>query len=160
MRNFLLIICFSIILFSCTETIKEVDRSAGVWVNSGDKYTLGSDDDVEIIKKMIASFNALDAAEMSKLVTDTVDFYPYNAKGVIRTSEAYVSLFDSVQSNSIHFLPYSNAEQGERIVQSIQNENLYWKDGRVDSLHVLNLFFINSEDKVYAIRQFNAEWEN
>ena len=40
------------------------------------------------------------------------------------------------------------------------HENLYFKGGKNDSLHILNLWFINDENKIYSIRQFNAEWAN
>ena len=101
---------------------------------------------------------------MSKLIADTISFYPHNSPGVIKLPndalETFTSQYDSVETKSIHFLPYSNAGQGKRIVQTIQNENLYYKGGKIDSLHVLNLWFINRENKIYSIRQFNAEWGN
>jgi hypothetical protein len=113
---------------------------------------------------MIKSFNSLDAKKMSKLIADTISFYPHNSPNVIKlpndAMETFTSQYDSVETKSIHFLPYSNASQGKRIVQTIQNENLYYKGGKTDSLHVLNLWFINEENKIYSIRQFNAEWGN
>ena len=154
------------LLVSCSNQAKkiETEKSAGIWELSGDKYTLGSDEDVEIVKTMIKSFNSLDAMKMSELIADTISFYPHNSPNVIKlpndAMEAFTSQYDSVETKSIHFLPYSNASQGKRIVQTIQNENLYYEGGKIDSLHVLNLWFINGENKIYSIRQFNAEWGN
>ena len=154
------------LLVSCSNQAKniETEKSAGIWEFSGDKYTLGSDEDVEIVKTMIKSFNSLDATKMSKLIADTISFYPHNSSSVIKLPndalETFTSQYDSVETKSIHFLPYSNAGQGKRIVQTIQNENLYYKGGKIDSLHVLNLWFINGANKIYSIRQFNAEWGN
>ena len=163
MKNLFSLFFVSLIILSCQKTI-ELEKSAGIWVSSGDKYTLGSDEDVEIVKKMIKSFNNLNSSELSELIADTINFYPFNSTEVIKLPnsaiEMFTSQYDSVQTKSIHFLPYSNAEQGKRIVQTIQNENLYHKDGRIDSLHVLNLWFINKGNKIYSIRQFNAAWGN
>ena len=165
MKNiFTLFILF--LITSCNNQVKtiETQKSSGLWVQSGDKYTLGPDEDVEIVKKMIKSFNTLDANGLSELIADTIYFYPYNSKSVIKLPnnaiESFTSQYDSVETKSIHFLPYSNAGQGKRIVQTIQNENLYSKGGKNDSLHVLNLWFINDENKIFSIRQFNAEWAN
>lgn len=163
---------YTVILFilftlsSCNNQVNSIEKekSSGLWVPSGDKYTLGPDKDVEIVKNMINSFNNLDANGLSKLIADTIYFYPYNSQSVIKLPnnaiESFTSQYDSVETKSIHFLPYSNAGQGKRIVQTIQNENLYYKGGNNDSLHVLNLWFINDENKVFSIRQFNAEWAN
>jgi hypothetical protein len=113
---------------------------------------------------MIKSFNDLNTNELSELIADTINFYPFNSPIAIKlpnsAMETFTSQYDSVETKSIHFLPYSNDAQGKRIVQTIQNENLYYKDGRIDSLHVLNLWFINNENKIYSIRQFNAAWGN
>ena len=161
---FILFILFN--FASCNNQVNpiETQNSSGLWVPSGDKYTLGPDEDVEIVKNMIKSFNSLDANGLSELIADTIYFYPYNSKSVIKLPnnaiESFTSQYDSVQTTSIHFLPYSNIGQGKRIVQTIQNENLYTKGGMIDSLHILNLWFINDENKIYSIRQFNAEWGN
>ena len=47
-----LFLAIAIVLCSCNETKQEVviDSGAGQWVSSGAKYTLGSDDDVAIVK--------------------------------------------------------------------------------------------------------------
>ena len=34
------------------------------------------------------------------------------------------------------------------------------KGGKIDNLHVLNIWFIKGKNKIYSIRQFNAEWGN
>ncbi|MCH1432487.1 MAG: hypothetical protein L7V31_07920 [Flavobacteriaceae bacterium] len=163
MKKIILLFLIPIMILSC-QTTNEVEKSAGVWVLSGDKYTLGSDRDVEIVKKMIKSFNDLNTNELSELIADTINFYPFNSPNAIKlpnsAMKTFTSQYDSVETKSIHFLPYSNDAQGKRIVQTIQNENLYYKDGRIDSLHVLNLWFINNENKIYSIRQFNAAWGN
>ena len=123
------------LLVSCNNQAKkiETEKSAGIWELSGDKYTLGSDEDVEIVKTMIKSFNSLDATKMSELITDTISFYPYNSPNVLKLPndaiETFTSQYDSVKTKSIHFLPYSNGSQGKRILQTIQNENLYYQGG-------------------------------
>ena len=134
MKNILLLFVLTLV-FSWINHAKniEIEKSEGVWELSGDKYTLGSDEDVEIVKTIIKSFNSLDATKMSELITDTISFYPYNSPNVLKLPndaiETFTSQYDSVKTKSIHFLPYSNGSQGKRILQTIQNENLYYQGG-------------------------------
>ena len=134
MKNILYLFVLTLV-FSWINKAKniEIEKSAGVLELSGDKYTLGSDEDVEIVKTIIKSFNSLDATKMSELITDTISFYPYNSPNVLKLPndaiETFTSQYDSVKTKSIHFLPYSNGSQGKRILQTIQNENLYYQGG-------------------------------
>ena len=61
-----------------------MEKPAGVLELSGNKYTLGSDEDVEIIKTIIKSFNSFGATKMSKLIADTISFYPHNSPNVLK----------------------------------------------------------------------------
>ena len=161
MKNILYLFVLTLV-FSWINQAKniEIEKSAGVLELSGDKYTLGSDEDVEIVKTIIKSFNSFGATKMSKLIADTISFYPHNSPNVVKLPndaiETFTSQYDSVKTKSIHFLPYSNGSQGKSILQTIQNENLYYQGGKIDSLHVLNLWFIKGKNKIYSIRQFNA----
>ena len=134
MKNILFLFVLTLV-FSWINHAKniEIEKSEGVWELSGDKYTLGSDEDVEIVKTIIKSFNSLDATKMSELITDTISFYPYNSPNVLKLPndaiETFTSQYDSVKTKSIHFLPYSNGSQGKSILQTIQNENLYYQGG-------------------------------
>ena len=134
MKNILYLFVLTLV-FSWINQAKniEIEKSAGVLELSGDKYALGSDEDVEIVKTIIKSFNSLDATKMSELITDTISFYPYNSPNVLKLPndaiETFTSQYDSVKTKSIHFLPYSNGSQGKRILQTIQNENLYYQGG-------------------------------
>ena len=111
MKNILYLFILTLV-FSWINQAKniEIEKSAGVLELSGDKYTLGSDEDVEIVKTMIKSFNSLDAIKMSELIADTISFYPHNSPNVIKlpndAMEAFTSQYDSVETKSIHFLPY------------------------------------------------------
>ena len=73
-------LAIAIVLCSCNETKQEVvtDSGAGQWVSSGAKYTLGSDDDVAIVKEFIAGYAALDVERIFKVSTDSVKVYLHN----------------------------------------------------------------------------------
>ena len=55
MKKITLLLLLVSILISCNNSVKEieVDRKAGEWVKTGVKYSIGSDADVAIVKKML-----------------------------------------------------------------------------------------------------------
>ena len=56
MKKFTSLLLFVSVLISCNNSVKEIeiDRKAGEWVKTGVKYSIGSDADVAIIKKMLS----------------------------------------------------------------------------------------------------------
>ena len=51
---------FSIVLLSCKQNNPATVNSAGEWVPTGDSFSLGQSEDVDLIKGMMADFNNLD----------------------------------------------------------------------------------------------------
>ncbi len=155
---------FSIALLSCNQNNPATVNSAGEWVPTGDSFSLGQSEDVDLIKGMMADFNNLDLEGVQNRWGDTITFYPYNMKEpIIMANEdlgLWMGQFDSVQTTPLKFLPISNKGQGVRIVHTIQNENRFYKDGSIEKLHLYNIWFINDQNKVTTLRQFGADWGN
>lgn len=80
------LLLFASVLISCNNSVKEieVDRKAGEWVNTGVKYSIGSDADVAIIKKMLSSHVSLDAEGVFSAINDSLTYYPHNMKSSIK----------------------------------------------------------------------------
>ena len=155
---------FSIVLLSCNQNNQAINDSGGEWIPTGDSFSLGQAEDVDLIKGMMKDFNNLDLEGVQNRWGDTITFYPYNMKEPIIMANKDLGLwmgqFDSVQTSALKFLPLSNNGQGERMVHTIQNENRFYKDGSIEKLHIYNIWFINDENKVTTLRQFGADWGN
>ena len=155
---------FSIVLLSCNQNNQDINDSGGEWIPTGDSFSLGQAEDVDLIKGMMKDFNNLDLEGVQNRWGDTITFYPYNMKEPIIMANKDLGLwmgqFDSVQTSALKFLPLSNKGQGERMVHTIQNENRFYKDGSIEKLHIYNIWFINDENKVTTLRQFGADWGN
>ena len=155
---------FSIVLLSCNQNNQAINDSGGEWIPTGDSFSLGQAEDVDLIKGMMKDFNNLDLEGVQNRWGDTITFYPYNMKEPIIMANKDLGLwmgqFDSVQTSALKFLPLSNKGQGERMVHTIQNENRFYKDGSIEKLHIYNIWFINDENKVTTLRQFGADWGN
>jgi len=114
---------------------------------------------------MMSAYNKMDTDAMQEVLADTITIYSASQKQPIslpkEMTPQWMAQYDSVNVRAIYFLPYKRiGSDGNDIsvVQTGQLENLYWADGRVDSLRVLNKFFINSDGKIRAIRQWDADW--
>ena len=152
-----------LLIFASCEQPK--NNQAGEWVSSGEAYEIGTDENVQIIKDMMSAYNKMDTDAMQEVLADTITIYSASQKQPIslpkEMTPQWMAQYDSVNVRAIYFLPYKRigADGNDiSVVQTGQLENLYWADGRVDSLRVLNKFFINSDGKIRAIRQWDADW--
>ena len=152
-----------LLIFASCEQPK--NKQAGEWVSSGEAYEIGTDENVQVIKDMMSAYNKMDTDAMQEVLADTLTIYLASQKEPIslpkEMTPQWMAQYDSVNVRAIYFLPYKRigADGNDiSVVQTGQLENLYWTDGRVDSLRVLNKFFINSEGKIRAIRQWDADW--
>ena len=86
MKKITVLLLLASILICCNNSIKEteVDRKAGEWVKTGVKYSIGSDADVTIVKKMLSSHVSLDADGVFSSISDTLTYYPHNTKSPIK----------------------------------------------------------------------------
>ena len=98
---------FSIALLSCNQNNPATVNSAGEWVPTGDSFSLGQSEDVDLIKGMMADFNNLDLEGVQNRWGDTITFYPYNMKEpIIMANEdlgLWMGQFDSVQTTPLQF---------------------------------------------------------
>ena len=162
MKTKLTLLTVLLIFASCEQP---TNNQAGEWVSSGEAYEIGTDENVQIIKDMMSAYNKMDTDAMQEVMADTLTIYSASQKQPIslpkEMTPQWMAQYDSVNVRVVYFLPYKRiGSDGNDIsvVQTGQLENLYWADGRVDSLRVLNKFFINSDGKIRAIRQWDADW--
>ena len=157
-------LAIAIVLCSCNETKQEVvtDSGAGQWVSSGAKYTLGSDDDVAIVKEFIAGYAALDVERIFKVSTDSVKVYLHNMEKPMsidrQVLSEMLSSYDSINVTAVYYLPYKVEGWDQSGVQVVSKEVRYLKDGGIEKERLLEKFMISKEGKVTAVRQFDAAW--
>ena len=157
-------LAIAIVLCSCNETKQEVviNSGAGQWVSSGAKYTLGSDDDVAIVKEFIAGYAALDVERIFKVSTDSVKVYLHNMEKPMSINRQVLSemlsSYDSINATAVYYLPYKVEGWDQSVVQVVSKEVRYLKDGGIEKERLLEKFMISKEGKVTAVRQFDAAW--
>tara|TARA_B110000967_G_scaffold9849_1_gene9878 strand:+ start:109 stop:603 length:495 start_codon:yes stop_codon:yes gene_type:complete len=164
MKKITLLLLLISILISCDNSIKEieVDRKAGEWVETGVKYSIGSDADVAIVKKMLSSHVSLDAEGVFSSISDTLTYYPHNMKSSIKMDvnmlKNYFSQYDSIQKKILYYLPYNVETWNGSIVQVGAVESRFNKNGTIEKDRVIDKFFIGEDGLVHTIREWNADW--
>jgi hypothetical protein len=75
-----LIVLMAIFIASCSNKVelKEVNKKAGEWVSTGTQFLMGSDEQVEIVKSLIANYAAMDADAVFTGTRDSLRFFPFN----------------------------------------------------------------------------------
>jgi hypothetical protein len=160
-----LVLLFVSVLTSCTPAVKEVevDREAGEYVASGTKYTIGSDEKAEIVKKVLISYAAMDAESVFSHFRDSIIFSSYNSKEETKMNVEMLkeefSNYDSIISSPVYFLPYKQAGSNREFVNVTTLETKYKKNGEVEVDRFLAMFLFGDDDKIYKIRQFRTEWQ-
>lgn len=157
-------LAIAIVLCSCNEIKQEVviDSGAGEWVSSGAKYTIGSDDDVAIVKEFLAGYSTLDVERIFKVSTDSIKVYLHNMEKPMsidrKNLSEMLSSYDSINATAVYYLPYQVEGWDQSIVQVVSKEVRYLKDGGIEKERLLEKFMISKEGKVTALRQFDAAW--
>ena len=158
-----LIVLMAIFIASCSNKVelKEVNKKAGEWVSTGTQFLIGSDEQVEIVKSLIANYAAMDADAVFTSTRDSLRFFPFNLEEpLIMTAEDIKEMFseyDSIISDPIYFLPYE-LDGVRRIVEVGSKETKYKKDGTVEEDSFLEKFVFGDDGKIHTVRQWRAAW--
>jgi hypothetical protein len=160
-----LVLLFLSVLTSCAPAAREVEvnKEAGEYVRSGAKFTIGSDEKVEIVKKVLTSYVAMDAESVFLHFRDSIKFSYYNFKehtkmNVEMLKEEF-SNYDSIISAPVYFLPYKQVGSNSECVNVTMIETKYRKNGVVEVDRFLEMFIFGDDDKIHTIRQFRTEWQ-
>ena len=158
-----LIVLMAIFIASCSNKveIKEVNKKAGNWVSTGTQFLMGSDEQVEIVKNLIANYAAMDAEAVFTSTRDTVRFFPFNAEKpammTVKDQKEMFSLYDSIISKPVYFLPYE-LDGVRSLVEVTSTETKYKKDGTVEKDLFLEKFIFGDDGKIHTVRQWRAAW--
>jgi hypothetical protein len=164
MKIYLVLLLLSV-LISCAPAVKEVEvnREAGEYVHSGAKYTIGSDEKVKIVKKVITNYAAMDAERVFLHFRDSIKFSYYNFKELtimnVEMLKEEFSNYDSIISSPVYFLPYKQVGNTGEFVNVTTVETKYRKNGEVEVDRFLEMFVFGDDNKIHTIRQFRTEWQ-
>lgn len=163
MKQLFFLLLVGLLVGSCSNEVTEVEvsKKAGVWVNSGTKFLMGSDDQVEIVKDLISNYDALNAEGVFTNTRDSLRFFSFNSKEpVIITSDNLKEMFssyDSIVSSPAYFLPYE-LDGVRTIVEVTSREVKYNKNGQVEEDLFLEKYIFGKDGKIHTIRQWRAAW--
>jgi hypothetical protein len=160
-----LVLLFLSVLTSCAPAVREVEvnKEAGEYVRSGAKFTIGSDEKVEIVKKVLISYAAMDAESVFLHFRDSIKFSYYNFKEETKMNVEMLkeefSNYDSIISSPVYFLPWKRVGSSVEFVNVTTVETKYRKNGAVEVDRFLEMFVFGDDNKIYKIRQFRTEWQ-
>lgn len=163
MKKVILLLAIFTSFSSCTNQVveKEVKSKAGEWVSSGTKFLMGSDEQVEVVKSLLANYAAMDAEAVFSNTRDTVRFFPFNAEKpvmmTVKDQKEMFSLYDSIVSKPVYFLPYE-LEGVRSLVEVTSTEIKYKKDGTIEKDLFLEKFIFGDDGKIHTVRQWRAAW--
>jgi hypothetical protein len=140
-----------------------VNREAEEYVRSGGKFTIGSDEKVKIVKKVLISYAAMDAESVFLHFRDSINFSYFNFKEYTKMNVEMLkeefSNYDSIISSPVYFLPYKQIGNTSEFVNVTMVEIKYRKNGDVEVDRFLEMFVFGDDDKIHTIRQFRTEWQ-
>ena len=153
----------AIFISSCSNKveIKEVNKKAGEWVSTGTQYLIGSDEQVEIVKSLIANYAAMDAEAVFTNTRDSLRLFPFNLEEPLFVKvddiKEMFSEYDSIITVPFYFLPYE-LDGVRRVVQVSLNQTKYKKDGTIEEDFFLEKFVFGDDGKIHTVRQWRAAW--
>jgi len=160
-----LLLLFIITAFiSCESNIVEVPVKGGEIVrgdNKGSKYYIASDDNVEVVKKLLNAWNNMDPDAMFEVLTDTIIWMVPDSKTPITADKEflkeYLSAYDSISQVPHGFIPHQWEGQEHTVVSVASREKKYKKDGTLEDDRLFERFHIKN-GKVFRVQAWSADW--
>ena len=138
-------------LISCETKVVETPVKAGeiaLGPNTGSKFYLTSDDNVDIVKKLLESWNNMDPDAMFEVLTDTIIWMVPDSKTPITADKEflkeYLSAYDSISQVPHGFIPHQWEGQEHTVVSVASREKKYKKDGTLEDDRLFERFHIKN----------------
>tara|TARA_B100000886_G_C20282396_1_gene431796 strand:- start:30 stop:530 length:501 start_codon:yes stop_codon:yes gene_type:complete len=160
----LYILLITTAFLSCETSNTEVQVKGGeiaLGNNKGSKFYIAPDENVEIVKKLISSYNNMDLDGIYEVCNDSVMWFaPKLDKPVVADRlfmEAYFSEYDSVNQVVQGYIPHQYEGQKAVVVSVASREKRYKKDGTVEDERLFERFFI-IDKKITRVMAWSADW--
>ena len=162
MKNLFLFIL--VVLISCETKIIEVPVKGGeiaLGPNKGSKFYIASDDNVDIVKKLLKSWNNMDPEGMFEVLEDTITWWVADEKKPIKADiefiKEYLSSYDSISQVVQGYIPHQWEGQSHFVVSVASREKKYKKDGTFEDDRLFERFHIK-DGKIFRVQAWSADW--
>ena len=163
MKNLFLFI-LAVVLISCETKIIEVPVKGGeiaLGPNKGSKFYIASDDNVDIVKKLLKSWNNMDPEGMFEVLEDTITWWVADEKKPIKADiefiKEYLSSYDSISQVVQGYIPHQWEGQSHFVVSVASREKKYKKDGTFEDDRLFERFHIK-DGKIFRVQAWSADW--
>ena len=157
---FILIAAF----FSCETKIVEVPVKGGeimLGKNKGSKFHIAPDDNVDVVKNLLKSWNNMDADGMFEVLEDTITWWVATEKKPIKADKEfikeYLKSYDSISQVVQGYIPHQWEGQPHVVVSVASREKKYKKDGTFEDYRLFERFFVR-DGKIFQVQAWSAEW--
>ena len=152
------------VFLSCEPKVVEVPVKVGEIArgeNKGSKYYLVSDDNVDIVKKLLKAWNNMDPDGMFEVLTDTISWWVPDSKTPISADKEFITEYlkgyDSISQVPHGFIPHQWEGQEHTVVSVASREKKYKKDGTIEDDRLFERFHIKN-GKVFRVQAWSADW--
>jgi len=129
--------------------------------NKGSKFYIASDENVDVVKKLLKAWNNMDPDGMFEVLTDTITWWVPNSKIPIKADKefitAYLSGYDSIRQDPQGFIPHQWEGQEHVVVSLASREKKYKKDGTFEDDRLFERFHIK-DGKIFRVQAWSADW--
>jgi len=157
---FILIAAF----FSCETKIVEVPVKGGeimLGKNKGSKFYIAPDENVDIVKNLLKSWNNMDADGMFEVLEDTITWLVATEKKPIKADKEfikeYLKSYDSISQVVQGYIPHQWEGQPHVVVSVASREKKYKKDGTFEDDRLFERFFVR-DGKIFQVQAWSADW--
>ena len=157
-----IIIIFTLILAAACSPNPTPSVTVGEWYMGnlkGKSFKLGSQENIELVKKAAAAYNAMDAEKLITYFSEDAKIYAYSGEELQVSLELYQSYFASVDSLlwKPHGMSTQTLEDDSIAVVSIpSSDTRYFKEQEIQSSFLFERFWI-VEGKITTIVQYKRE---
>ena len=157
-----IIIIFTLILAAACSPNPTTSVTVGEWYMGnlkGKSFKLGSQENIELVKKAAAAYNAMDAEKLITYFSEDAKIYAYSGEELQVSLELYQSYFASVDSLlwKPHGMSTQTLEDDSIAVVSIpSSDTRYFKEQEIQSSFLFERFWI-VEGKITTIVQYKRE---
>ena len=163
MKKILLFILIAAV-FSCETKIVEVPVKGGeimLGKNKGSKFYIAPDDNVDIVKNLLKSWNNMDADGMFEVLEDTITWLVATEKKPIKADKEfikeYLKSYDSISQVVQGYIPHQWEGQQHVVVSVASREKKYKKDGTFEDDRLFERFFVR-DGKIFQVQAWSADW--
>ena len=164
MKKILLFVTF-LAFVSCETKIVEVEKSAGMANNDGEKYVFGSDEDSKIAIDLVLAYADKDTDAMYEMMADTVRYAPPSGGLMVNSREDVPGIvmqlhspYDSIKRTVWNAVPLKREGSDVTRVTVAFLEDRYLNDGTQEKVRIIDRIFIR-DGKIFRIHQWDAKME-